>query len=860
MREDKDSASMNGNNGYHGYGEGDRNQEYREMVELDVQQYQQQQQRFQQQQQQFQQHQQQQQYNQQQQYHQDQFQQAPPPQHPQDQYYQDPYQEQQHHQQLPPQQQQGYSPYQPYEDPQGRAPSDQDMRAPPPGHRAEDYSTVAQEWPLSAGGSPNPQFFADTPGGSRSGTPTLSGQGTPLEAPHIRTAHSSVDWRPSSLMNQSHLSLAALLPPGSNASSPPNVSKDFVAQDYAAKDCIQQVHKRDDVEIWSGWKRHLYTLTPFLIFINTGLYFAYLALRIACVIWAQNKAGAVYAAAWVFIAVEIVVAIPSQMHNGWTLWSLKHRNRPKLRLTGNDCPTVDIFITCCGEDDDLVMDTVRAACDQDYPRDRFRVVILDDGKSAGLEAQLQQLSLTYPNVHYIARLKIPGVPHHFKAGNLNNGLDAMHQLPGGAGQFMAALDADMIPERDWLRGVLPHLLIDPKMALACPPQLFYNTPRADPLSQSLDVFVHVIEPIKDALGVAWCTGSGYIVRRTALDEIGNFPLGSLAEDVATSTLMLGKGWKTAYVHEPLQFGTVPEDFGSHLKQRTRWAIGTLDTSLKLNFLLYGDQVKNMKFAQRFSGFLYGMLNVYAIAFTVSLFGVPIILAWGKPLVAYASDNQLRWLVRVCFATVMSNRLCEFIMFIPAGYHTGQRGSRAQVWMSPYIALCIIRSFMLPKWLGGQAQAFKPTGSLGSDLNERDAKLRKNMVHRFFGIVFNYMGWFHFIFVYFTLVALVVTVYRQFWQEYNTKDLLLNLVTHAFWPPLTFLFLCNSMWTPIAYAIEPPTVPDREDLLDRDPKTRIAHPKPESKKIAFGGQAAWFELEYTFTTAYTILLFVATFFW
>jgi cellulose synthase/poly-beta-1,6-N-acetylglucosamine synthase-like glycosyltransferase len=79
-----------------------------------------------------------------------------------------------------------------------------------------------------------------------------------------------------------------------------------------------------------------------------------------------------------------------------------------------------------------------------------------------------------------------------------------------------------------------------------------------------------LEGIKDALGVAWCTGSGYILRRDALEEIGWFPLGSLAEDVATSTLMLGKGWKTAFIHEPLQFGTVPDSFGSHLKQRTRW--------------------------------------------------------------------------------------------------------------------------------------------------------------------------------------------------------------------------------------------------------------------------------------------------
>lgn len=468
------------------------------------------------------------------------------------------------------------------------------------------------------------------------------------------------------------------------------------------------------------------------------------------------------------------------------------------------------------------------------------------------------LALTYPNLYYIARPKYPGVPHHFKAGNLNYGLEQVHLMPGGAYQYMAALDADMIPEPCWLRALVPHLVQDPKLAMACPPQLFYNTPKADPLSQSLDFFVHVIEPIKDAMGVAWCTGSGYVVRRDALEEIGNFPLGSLAEDVATSTKLLGRGWKTAFIHEPLQFGTVPEDYGGHLKQRTRWAIGTVDTSFKLKFCLWGPDVKMMSFAQRFSGFLYATLNIYTVLLSLSLFAIPIILAMGKPLVAYANDEQLRWLIRACFASFMANRFCEFALSMPAGYRVGRRGARYEMWMSPYIALSMIRSFVLPTWLGGQTQAFKPTGSLGSALNERDAKTRAGLFRRVFTILFGYMAIYHFVFVYFTLVAVSLTSYRCFAQETTTKDILFCLVTHAFWPPLTFLFICSSLWTPIAYAIEPPTVPDREQLLDRDPKTGIAHPTKRAKKTAFGGEDAWSELEYTVTTAFTALVFVASF--
>ncbi|CAG8242099.1 unnamed protein product [Penicillium salamii] len=676
----------------------------------------------------------------------------------------------------------------------------------------------------SINGSP---WNTQTPYDSRSASPTLYQGG----------------------VQESHQSLAPLV----TAPASPGFAKDWVKSGSIAR-----IHDRDDVEIWKGWKRYVFFLVPFLTLANTGIYLFYLGLRIACIIMAQNVAGVSYAGAWVFVAIEITVAIPSLMHNCWTMMALKKRGRAKLRLTGNECPTVDVFITCCGEEDDVVLDTVRGACDQDYPRDSMRVIILDDARSKTLEDACNQLATIHPNVIYMAREKIPGKPHHFKAGNLNYGLEQTTLLPGGAGQFMAALDADMIPEQDWLRAILPHLLVDPKMALACPPQLFYNTPASDPLAQSLDFFVHVIEPIKDALGVAWCTGSGYVVRREALEEIGNFPLGSLAEDVATSTLMLGRGWRTAYIHEPLQFGTVPEDFGGHLKQRTRWAIGTVDTAAKLKFCLYGDAVKKMTFAQRFSGFLYATLSVYTLLLTASLFAIPIILLWGKRLVAFATEEQLRWLIWSCFAATVSNRLCELALFVPAGYHTGQRGSRYQLWMSPYIALCIVRSFILPTWLGGQTQAFKPTGSLGSTLNERDPKKTKNMFVRLRVILLNYMASFHLAFVYVTLIAVVISSYRCFAQNSGFRDIILCLITHAFWPPLTFLFICSSLWTPVSYAIHPPSMPEREELLTRDPKTGVAHPTKKSKKIAFGGQAAWFELQYMVATIATILVFIYSF--
>lgn len=159
------------------------------------------------------------------------------------------------------------------------------------------------------------------------------------------------------------------------------------------------------------------------------------------------------------------------MHQSWQLFRFMSRRRERLRIVGNDTPTVDVFITCCGEENQLVIDTVLAAAAQDWPTHRFRVIVLDDKHDLELEQRVGEIHARMPHVMYTARTKIPGVPHHFKAGNLNHGLEYVKHLPGGAGEYMAALDADMIPEPEWLRAIIAHLVVDPKLALSCPPQV-----------------------------------------------------------------------------------------------------------------------------------------------------------------------------------------------------------------------------------------------------------------------------------------------------------------------------------------------------------------------------------------------------
>lgn len=62
----------------------------------------------------------------------------------------------------------------------------------------------------------------------------------------------------------------------------------------------------------------------------------------------------------------------------------------------------------------------------------------------------------------------------------------------------------------------------------------------------------------EGLGAADCVGSGYLVRRKALDDIGGIPTVSISEDTGTSAMLLGHGWTVAFIDEYLQCGEMPD--------------------------------------------------------------------------------------------------------------------------------------------------------------------------------------------------------------------------------------------------------------------------------------------------------------
>jgi cellulose synthase (UDP-forming) len=95
------------------------------------------------------------------------------------------------------------------------------------------------------------------------------------------------------------------------------------------------------------------------------------------------------------------------------------------------------------------------------------------------------------------------------------------------------------------------------------------------LTPEEEVFYRQIQPIRDGAGSVVCSGTSFVVRRSALEAIGGFVTDSVSEDYFTGIRISAIGYRLVYLDEKLSAGLAAENISAHAIQRLRWARGTL---------------------------------------------------------------------------------------------------------------------------------------------------------------------------------------------------------------------------------------------------------------------------------------------
>ncbi|EPF12985.1 Cellulose synthase 1 [Cedecea davisae] len=294
-------------------------------------------------------------------------------------------------------------------------------------------------------------------------------------------------------------------------------------------------------------------------------------------------------------------------------------------------PTVDVYIPTYNESLDVVRDTVLAAQCIDYPQDKMKIYLLDDGKRSEFAVFAANVG-----VGYITR----NDNSHAKAGNLN------HAMKLTSGELITVFDCDHVATRIFLQATVGAFLQDPKLALIQTPHYFYSP---DPFERNLSVgrdipnegalFYGPIQRGNDFWNATFFCGSCAVIRRSALEEIGGFAVETVTEDAHTALKMQRRGWKSAFLDIPLAAGLATERLVLHVIQRTRWARG-MTQIFRTDNPLFG---RGLAWQQRLcylSAMLYYQFALPRVAFLTAplaylLFNLNIIHSSASMLFAYA---------------------------------------------------------------------------------------------------------------------------------------------------------------------------------------------------------------------------------
>jgi cellulose synthase (UDP-forming) len=241
-------------------------------------------------------------------------------------------------------------------------------------------------------------------------------------------------------------------------------------------------------------------------------------------------------------------------------WTCARRRRSRPIPPHDTSATVDVFIPVYNEPVEVVEPTVAAATA--LRGASVRVALLDDGDSPEMEALANR-----HGARYVTRPVHEGA----KAGNIN------HALGHTDAEFVVVFDCDHVPSPEFLERTLGHFT-DPDVAFVQTPQYYANadangTAGASWAQQAL--FFGPIAKGKDAHDAMFCCGTNVAFRRSALEEVGGFPVRSLTEDFELSIELHERGWRSVYVPEVLAAGLGPEDMASYVSQQHRWARGCL---------------------------------------------------------------------------------------------------------------------------------------------------------------------------------------------------------------------------------------------------------------------------------------------
>ncbi len=290
----------------------------------------------------------------------------------------------------------------------------------------------------------------------------------------------------------------------------------------------------------------------------------------------------------------------------------KPRQR-SLDLPEGDEPHVTIQIPTYNEI--AAINCAQRCLEFDYPHEKMQIIIGDDSNKPEISARIDDFASKHKDVVLVTRR---GSNVGYKPGNLN------HMLKYTTGEFIAIFDSDFLPERDFLRKMLPPFQRDSNVSVV------QSRWRIENFSQNMISMLggsisllshHIVMVFMNRLGFSsFLCGSAEVIRKKHLEEVGGWTSGSLTEDIECSLRLKQVNRDLVYLEDVECSCEAPYTLVDLSKQQMRWAYGVI-SSIKYHFKsVIGSRVMTIK--DKFGIFIFASGYFFSfMLLLITLFGV-----------------------------------------------------------------------------------------------------------------------------------------------------------------------------------------------------------------------------------------------
>ena len=272
------------------------------------------------------------------------------------------------------------------------------------------------------------------------------------------------------------------------------------------------------------------------------------------------------------LATGILVCIFSL--NTYILLYFNRRKRSKKAGRNNvKWPIVTVQIPTYNEKN-VIERTLTSCLELDYPEDRLEIVVVDDSTDETVDILRKYEARYHTRIKVIHRTTREG----YKAGALNEA------LKHSQGEFFLVLDADTMPNKDFLEKAIPYFLEDETLGFI-QGKIEYLNAESSWLTRSIALandWYGAFNQSALSKGEMFLSflGHGGVFRRSAMEDAGGWESDTITEDMDLSYRVQMAGWKALYVDEARCVEEVPSSYLAAAQQYNRHMKGPIQNLWK----------------------------------------------------------------------------------------------------------------------------------------------------------------------------------------------------------------------------------------------------------------------------------------